>query len=115
MQTFNIIKKSDIDKKNSVVVDKYDHRVITLAFENRELLYNRIETRVDQMIGEGLVEETRRLMAEGVFERSLTAAQANWDTSPWNPVRPSPAPAASAAVWSSTLLPTASSVWPGKC
>ncbi len=69
-------KKSDIDRKNSEVVDKYDHRVITLAFENRELLYKRIEMRVDQMIGEGLVEETKRLMAEGVFERSVTAAQA---------------------------------------
>ena len=69
-------KKSDIDRKNSEVVDKYDHQVITLAFSNRELLYRRIETRVDQMIGEGLVEETKRLMAEGVFERSVTAAQA---------------------------------------
>ena len=69
-------KKSDIDKKNADVVDKYDHRVITLAFENRELLYNRIEARVDQMVAEGLVEETRRLISEGVFERSVTAAQA---------------------------------------
>ena len=69
-------KKSDIDKKNAEIVDKYDHKVITLAFENRELLYDRIETRVDQMVAEGLVEETRRLMAEGVFERSITAAQA---------------------------------------
>ena len=69
-------KKSDIDKKNAEVTDKYDHRVITLAFSDRELLYRRIETRVDQMIAEGLVEETKRLMADGVFERSLTAAQA---------------------------------------
>ena len=69
-------KKSDIDKKNAEIVDKYDHRVITLAFANRELLYKRIETRVDQMVSEGLVEETRRLMNEGVFERSVTAAQA---------------------------------------
>ena len=69
-------KKSDIDKKNAEIVDKYDHKVITLAFENRELLYKRIETRVDQMVSEGLVEETRRLMNEGVFERSVTAAQA---------------------------------------
>ena len=28
------------------------------------------------MIAEGLVEETKKLMAEGVFERSITAAQA---------------------------------------
>ncbi len=69
-------KKSEIDKKNAEIVDKYDHKVITLAFENRELLYGRIEKRVDQMIDEGLVEETRRLMDDGVFERSITAAQA---------------------------------------
>ena len=69
-------KKSDIDKKNAEVTDKYDHRVITLAFSDRERLYRRIETRVDQMIAEGLVEETKRLMADGVFERSVTAAQA---------------------------------------
>ncbi|MBQ8409208.1 MAG: tRNA (adenosine(37)-N6)-dimethylallyltransferase MiaA [Clostridia bacterium] len=69
-------KKSEIDKKNAEIVDKYDHKVITLAFENRELLYRRIEKRVDQMIDEGLVAETRRLMDEGVFERSVTAAQA---------------------------------------
>ena len=69
-------KKSEIDKRNSEIVDKYDHTVITLAFNSRELLYNRIDTRVDQMIAEGLVEETKRLMADGVFERSITAAQA---------------------------------------
>ena len=69
-------KKSDIDKKNSAVVDKYDHRVITLGFDNRELLYERIDTRVDAMIAQGLLDETARLMADGVFERSQTAAQA---------------------------------------
>lgn len=69
-------KKSDIDKKNAEIVDKYDHRVITLAFENRELLYGRIERRVDIMIEQGLLNETKRLMDEGVFERSQTAAQA---------------------------------------
>ena len=69
-------KKSDIDKRNAEIVDKYDHKIITLAFSNRELLYRRIGQRVDRMIAEGLLDETRRLMAEGVFERSLTAAQA---------------------------------------
>ena len=69
-------KKSEIDKKNAEIVDKYDHRVITLAFGDRELLYNRIDRRVDMMIEEGLIEETKRLIADGVFERSVTAAQA---------------------------------------
>ena len=69
-------KKSEIDKKNSEIVEKYDHRVITLAFENRELLYERIERRVDLMIEQGLLDETKKLLEEGVFERSQTAAQA---------------------------------------
>lgn len=69
-------KKSEIDKKNSEIVEKYDHKVITLAFQNRDLLYERIERRVDLMIEQGLLDETKRLMNEGVFERSQTAAQA---------------------------------------
>lgn len=69
-------KKSDIDKKNSEIIDKYDHKVITLTFENRELLYNRIDARVDQMISDGLADETRKLMSQGVFEHSQTASQA---------------------------------------
>lgn len=69
-------KKSEIDKKNAEVTDKYDHRVITLTFSSRELLYSRIDTRVDRMLSQGLLDETDRLMREGVFERSQTAAQA---------------------------------------
>ena len=69
-------KKSEIDKKNSEMSDKYDATVITLAFNNRELLYERIDRRVDAMIDEGLVEETRKLWDAGVFERSVTASQA---------------------------------------
>jgi tRNA dimethylallyltransferase len=69
-------KKSDIDKKNAEVIDKYDPRVITLSFASRDLLYKRIDDRVDAMIDHGLVAETERLMSEGVFERSQTAAQA---------------------------------------
>ena len=69
-------KKSEIDKLNSNLSDKYDHTVIMLAFNNRELLYDRIDRRVDIMIEQGLVEETRRLLAGGVFERSQTASQA---------------------------------------
>ena len=69
-------KKSEIDKENSAVTDKYDHRVITLCFNDRSLLYNRIDRRVDTMIEAGLLDETKRLLADGIFERSPTAAQA---------------------------------------
>lgn len=69
-------KKSEIDKKNSEISEKYEPHVLTLAFGNRDLLYERIDRRVDTMISEGLVEETKRLMEKGVFERSPTASQA---------------------------------------
>jgi len=69
-------KKSELDQKNSKICEKYDHRVITLCFHNRELLYDRIDRRVDAMIDDGLIEETKRLMDMGVFERSITASQA---------------------------------------
>ena len=69
-------KKSEIDKENSAFSPLYDATVISLVFHNRELLYERIARRVDQMIQQGLVEEARALMNAGVFERSQTAAQA---------------------------------------
>ena len=69
-------KKSEIDKKNSEMSEKYEPHVLTLDFHNRELLYERIDRRVDIMISEGLIEETKHLMEKGVFERSPTASQA---------------------------------------
>jgi tRNA dimethylallyltransferase len=69
-------KKSEIDKENSAFSPLYDATVISLVFHNRELLYERIERRVDQMIQQGLVDQARALMNAGVFERSQTAAQA---------------------------------------
>ncbi len=69
-------KKSEIDKLNSAVSERYDHTVISLCFNNRDLLYSRIDSRVDKMIAEGLVDETKMLLDSGVFERSQTASQA---------------------------------------
>ena len=55
---------------------RYDACVLYLSYADREALYDRINTRVDQMIREGLVEETEALRSEGVFEKNRTAAQA---------------------------------------
>ena len=43
---------------------------------NRDILYRRIDSRVDVMIKEGLVEETRALISERAFELNRTASQA---------------------------------------
>ena len=69
-------KKSELDRLSKTVESPYDSTVIALSYSNRDLLYSRINRRVDEMISEGLVEETRSLSEEGVFEANKTAAQA---------------------------------------
>ncbi|MBE6548200.1 MAG: tRNA (adenosine(37)-N6)-dimethylallyltransferase MiaA [Ruminococcaceae bacterium] len=69
-------KKSEIDRENSALTDKYDYTVIYPFYNDREILYERINRRVDMMMEAGLVEETRRLLEGGVFEKSQTASQA---------------------------------------
>ncbi len=55
---------------------RYDACVVGLRFADRAELYSRIDRRVDKMIASGLVDETARLLASGVFEVNSTAAQA---------------------------------------
>lgn len=70
------IPKSEWDRRSAALPRLYDATVIGLRFENRELLYRRIDARVDAMIDAGLVGETRQLAARGVFTISHTAAAA---------------------------------------
>ena len=70
------ITKSEWDKRSKELESDYDHTVIGLKYQERGLLYSRINRRVDLMMEVGLLEETERLMAEGVFEQNATAAQA---------------------------------------
>ncbi len=70
------IPKSEWDRRSTELPDKYDATVLGLTFSNRALLYERIDRRVDEMIENGLVEETRALDAAGVFLSSPTAAAA---------------------------------------
>lgn len=68
--------KTEADVRSRRFESPYDATVIGLRFDDRELLYRRIDTRVDRMLEDGLLEETERLMKEGVFDRNSTAAQA---------------------------------------
>ena len=70
------IPKSELDRRSKEIEGPYDATVIGLFYKDREILYRRIEKRVDLMIEEGLLEETRALADEGVFELNRTAAQA---------------------------------------
>ena len=70
------VPKSELDRVSKQIEPRYDANVLMLKYADRDILYRRIEKRVDQMIAEGLLEETRALMQEGVFEKNGTAAQA---------------------------------------
>ena len=70
------IPKSEFDRRSQVGESPYDAVVIGLHYPRREVLYERINRRVDVMLADGLLEETKQLSEEGVFEVNLTAAQA---------------------------------------
>ncbi len=70
------IPKSEFDRRSQVGESPYDATVIGLHYPRREVLYDRINRRVDVMLADGLLEETKQLLDAGVFEVNLTAAQA---------------------------------------
>lgn len=70
------VPKSEWDRRSCELPSRYNAAVLGLVFEDRALLYDRIERRVDIMLEDGLLEETRALLDAGVFERSPTAAAA---------------------------------------
>ena len=69
-------KKSELDRRSREVESPYNALVIGLQYQDREILYHRIGRRVDIMLADGLVEETKKLREMGVFETCITAAQA---------------------------------------
>ncbi len=70
------IPKSVSDRCTEELASPYRALVIGLRFTDRNLLYRRIERRVDEMLSAGLLDETKRLLRDGVFEANSTAAQA---------------------------------------
>lgn len=70
------LTKAELDRRSRESAGRYDAVVIGLRYADRELLYRRIDLRVDAMVQAGLVGEVERLDRAGVFDRSGTAAQA---------------------------------------
>jgi len=68
--------KSELDRLSLEAESAYDATVIGLRYNDRELLLDRINKRVDIMLADGLLEETRELYDSGVFEKNTTATQA---------------------------------------
>ncbi len=68
--------KSELDRETRCGSPEIDVCMITLDFHNRENLYERVERRVDIMLGEGLLEEVRELYSDGLLDGRNTASQA---------------------------------------
>ncbi len=69
------IPKSQLDKTGGRA--RFDHAVVCLRYPDRATLWKRIEKRVDIMLADGLLEETRELLRLGVFDNpDSTAAKA---------------------------------------
>ena len=67
--------KTEYDKRARSGM-RYDATVVGINYSDRSVLYDRINRRIDKMLDEGLVDETKRLLELGVFETNSTAAQA---------------------------------------
>ena len=67
-------KKSELDAVESPA--KYDFLAFELRRTDKDERYARIEQRCDEMIASGLLEETKKLLDMGIFEKNPTAAQA---------------------------------------
>lgn len=67
-------KKSELDAIPSPA--KYDFLAFELRRTDMNERYARIEKRCDEMIAAGLLEETKKLLDMGIFEKNPTAAQA---------------------------------------
>lgn len=68
--------KSWFDRQSKEAAPPFDLIHITIDFHDRELLYSRIDARVDEMMQAGLTNEAIRLYESGRLTQSSTAYQA---------------------------------------
>lgn len=68
--------KTALDMAANVENPEVEMLTLGLCFANRATLNDRIEKRVDQMLENGLLDETKRLLEAGMLEEGYTAAAA---------------------------------------
>ena len=68
--------KSYFDRLSKEESNDIKVKMITLDFHNRDNLYQRVDERVEIMMGEGLENEVRTLYKNGILLKNSTAAQA---------------------------------------
>ena len=70
------VPKSVWDEKSKLTPPPYDATVIYLTYSNRELLYKKIDARVDKMVEDGLIREVQGLYEKGYLHGNDTASGA---------------------------------------
>ncbi len=68
--------KTEADRESRREEGPYEAKVVILSYPEREILYERINRRVDGMISEGLLSEVRALYGSGLLTNGSTAAAA---------------------------------------
>lgn len=70
------LTKTEWDKRSHDTPPEFDATMIALNYKDREILYERINKRVDIMLDMGLLDEVRTLYDNGILIEGTTAAQA---------------------------------------
>ncbi len=77
IEIYELTGKTKTEHDRLAISDSpYDSVIIALDYADREILYNRINNRVDAMISAGLEDEVRGLYASGRLSPDTTAGQA---------------------------------------
>lgn len=68
--------KTENDKLRRSDTGNYDYHIFVISYKNREILYDRINKRVDIMLRNGLLDEIKYLLDSGLLRKGTTAYQA---------------------------------------
>ena len=60
------------DRKSRMIPPRYDTLFLIPGFRDRSLLYERIDSRVDEMVRLGLFQEVRELLSSGISEEATS-------------------------------------------
>ena len=69
-------KKSELDAISKKESSPYDATVFFLSAKDKDLLYSRIEKRVDMMLEDGLLDECKRLYDKGYLSNGMPSSEA---------------------------------------
>ncbi len=77
IEIYELTGKTKTEHDREAISDSpYESLIIGLDYDDREMLYSRINRRVDAMIEAGLEEEVRSLVSRGLLSAESTAGQA---------------------------------------